>query len=276
MPMRVTYFVQQQSSKLGGWQMNFWNLGQSTGDVKPLADALAKLLYNVMGAQAFIPYYRLSDATTFRNVLAVYTNQNAQSPDADTDADYPATALQLKLQASAGANGVYKTIQWIRGIPDAIISNSGRYNPTTYFTSKLGPVLGALQNAGNAWAVNVLNRNVTPTPVTAFVNSTGFVTAPNHGLGAVGAIVPVRIKGAGQRNPLNGRWNVTIQDTNTVSINFWVPETVAIPITGKNPTIRKQAYTQVQIASATVGIISEHKTGRPTNLLGGRRRARAG
>lgn len=272
MPTRVTFFFQQQSSKLGGWQENFWNLGSDPVNVEPKAQALASELNNVTGAQVVVTSFRIADAATFRNVKTVFTSYGGGTVGPSSDADYPSVALQIKLTANGGGSGNYKSLQWLRGIPDIIVSNSGRYNPSSGFLAKINAVFAILKNSGNGWAVNGLLKTQLPTPITGFANLTGFVTCPGHGMGGAGLIRKVRIKGAGIRNPLNGLFNVTIIDANTVQINFWSPETPSIPITGKNPTIRLQVYTQIQISAAETGIISSHKTGRPTNLLGGRRK----
>lgn len=274
MPLRITFFSQQQSGLLGGWQENFWNLGSDPVAVQAPANALAQLLSNIKGNQAYVVRYRIASATTFRNVLTVETGYSPSPAGTTGDADYPSTALQLKLTANGGGAGNYKTLQWMRGLPDVIVAKSGTYQPTSAFTNKLNAIFNLLTTTANGWAVNALLKTLLPTPITAFDNATGIVTAPNHGLGAVGEIVNVRIKGTGIRNRLNNLWHVTIINTSTVQINFWVPENPYIPITGKKPTIRKQVYTQVQISTCAPGMIASHKTGRPTGLLGGRRKQR--
>lgn len=274
MAFHVSFFNQQQSSKLGGWGESFWSLLPDVPTLTPIALNLATLLDQLKGAQCYIPSFRISDATTFRAVTNVLTGFGTGSAiTATTDADYPSTALQLKLGAPSGGSAPYRTLQWLRGLPDAIVSNSGTYHPNNSFNTALNRILAELKNGSSQWAVNVLNRLTSKRDISGFNPTTGVVTVPAHGY-TIGTIIKVRIKGAGIRNLWNGLWNVTVIDANTISVNFWVVPNPLPFITGKRPTCTQQIYTQIAIATAAPGNISSHYTGRPTGLLGGRRRIR--
>jgi hypothetical protein len=105
--------------------------------------------------------------------------------------------------------------------------------------------------------------------------ATGIVTAPAHGLGAFGAIVSVRIKGYQIPRGINAVWRATVLTADTVQLNHWIaPTNPNVVAFGKNPTIRKQVYTYVSITGARIVRATSHYTGKPTELLGGRRRTR--
>lgn len=267
MPFKVTIFFQQQSTLLGGWGTNFWN---SSGNISFVQTATQQLRDNIAactGAQVWTPRSRISDSQVFRNVFFQDYPASAPQPISSVwpDADYPNTALLLKLTAS----GNYSVRMWMRGIPDNIVDNSGRYDPTAQFKSRLKAFFGNLTDATQTWCVNVLDRTVTPRVITA-ISQLGVVTCPLHNYPDQSVI---RIKGTKGLTQANGKWRITVIDSNSYSLNFWVAPAVAVPATG-NPTSKLQTYTQVQIASCEVVRASSHKTGRPIGLLGGRRRTR--
>lgn len=270
MPFRIKINWQQQSSKLGGWSTNFWLNSDDLTFTKAKAAELSDAINRITGAQVISPSYTISDIATFRNVENV---ENGAFPTvaatASTDADYPSTALNIVLTAA----GNYKTGQWIRGIPDANISNSGRYVPQGAYAGKVAAFFGVLQSSSNLWAIRVLDRTVQKKVITGLVLATGIVTCPAHGYGPAGTTVKVRVQGFTTPKSANKVWRITVIDANSFQLNFWqVPTDTAV--TGNNPTVRLQSYILIQIASGRVVRASSHYTGRPTGLLGGRRRRR--
>lgn len=270
MPFRVTFFWQQQSSKLGGWSENFWSSLSDVSSVQTAALALRTLMDNAKGAQVVCNTIRISDAATFRNV------QNVLIPGASTipttpsnDADYPSTALQLKMKAA----GNYSTTQWFRGIPDANVSNSGQYNPIPSYVSKISTIAAEITNSSKQWSVRVLDRTVLKKVVSNLAPTTGIVTCTAHGYGPAGTTLKVRIQGFASPKVANKVWRITVIDADTFQLNFW--QSTSGPVSGNNPTARAQVYTYIQVSGLEVVRATSHRTGRPIGLLGGRRRRRA-
>jgi hypothetical protein len=87
--------------------------------------------------------------------------------------------------------------------------------------------------------------------------------------------VSVRIKGYQIPRGINAVWRATVLTADTVQLNHWIaPTNPNVVAFGKNPTIRKQVYTYVSITGARIVRATSHYTGKPTELLGGRRRTR--
>lgn len=274
MPFRVSYFTIQQTGKLGGWSQNFWNSASDLSVTKANAESLYSKMGLIQGAQPYMPAYRISDITTFRNVTNVLHPGATSVPvsSSNPDADYPSTALSLKMTAALN----YVTRQWLRGLPDQIIALSGTYQPSRLpgYTTKINNFFAELKLPSNGWSMHVLDRSVLPKVLTNVVVASGVVTVPNHGFGASGDVVKVRIKGTTGYRPLNAIWRSTIIDSNTIQLNFWTPQPSTVVIGGANPTARLQSYILVPIQNVEVVRATSHRTGRPTDLLGGRRRAR--
>lgn len=273
MPWRVSIrHIQQTGSRLAGWSDNFWSQNSELSGVVTATEELRNRLNAITGKETKLPSARISSADSFRNVRLVTYNTTG-SVTAAQIADYPSTALLLKLSAP----GPYTTRQWIRGIPDDVVQDGGTYNPSglTGWSAKLNTFLGTLTDSGNLWSIRALNRNTPTTPVTNVALATGIVTAPAHGLGAAGAIVRVRVKGFIVPRGLNKVWKATILTDSTLQLNFYTPPTqVNLAPYAITPTVRLQTYIYVQIAEAVIDRVTSHYTGRPIELLGGRRRTR--
>lgn len=269
MPFRVSFRFGQQSTKAGGWSENFWINSNDLTFVTNKANEMWTVLWNSKAAQITGQYIRISDTSTFRNVLKIRKNTGASAPTTGTDADYPNTALTFNVVAA----GNYSTRQWLRGLPDSIVAQSGTYRPTPTFVGQINAVIAVLKNSSNLWSVRALDRTVLPKVVTAMDVTTGIVTCPAHGYGPAGSVARVRVKGFSSPKQANKVWRITVIDSNTFSLSLWTPLT-GTPVTGNNPTARLQTYTFVQIADLTDIVVTSHKTGRPTELLSGRPRKR--
>lgn len=265
--------VQQVGPKTAGWSDNFWTQISELSAADTKTRELAAALNLVVGNQTLVPSARISNPDSFRQVQLINIPGAVVGTTSGYDSDYASTALLLKLTAP----GPYTTLQWIRGVPDSIITQGGKYTPSALagFTTRLNSFLGLLTSSANLWSIRALSRSVLPTPITGIALQTGIVTAPAHGLGAAGAIVQVRIKGFKVPEGLNRVWRATVLTDSTFQLNFYTPplDTTLTPF-GLNPTVRKQTYTYVQIAGAEIVRATAHYTGRPTELLGGRRRTR--
>lgn len=270
MPFRVSIFSQQQSTKLGGWSINFWNLSEDRLFVLGRAQELQAAINNAMGGQAYTTSFRISSYPANRLPLNVpLLNTPQATPSTDNDADYPTNSIQIVMTGLP----TYKAVVWLSGVPDSIISNSGRYVPTSSWTPRINVVLGLLRDSANQWGLHVLNRTVAPQTVTALVTATGILTVPSHGWGPEGTVVRIRVTGFAKPKVVNKVWRVTVLTPDTVQLSFWVG--LSDPqVAGNNPQARRQTYTDVAIATANTGAASKHNRGKPINLLGGRRRRR--
>jgi len=267
MAFHVKFNWQQQSAKLGGWSMNFWSNLADMSVVLTKADELRTALNNVTGAQVICSSFTVSSVTPPRQFENIEKPTSVVAATATTDADYPSTALFLK---NFGAGG-YSTGQWIRGIPDANISNSGMYNPTSTYSGRMGTVFGILATPSNGWSMYALNKATEEKPITNLALATGIVSCPAHGYGAAGATLTVRIMGFSSPRSVNRVWRITVIDENSFQLSFWhVP--VETTVDGNNPVARRQIYIFVPIASSKIIRATSHYTGRPTGLLGGRRK----
>lgn len=270
MPFRVSIFSQQQSTKLAGWSINFWNLSSDQSVVSGRALALQGAINNAMAAQAIVTAVRISSYPANRLPLNIPVASTPAAPSTNNDADYPTNAIQLVLRGLP----TYKAIVWLSGVPDSIITLSGRYVPTPDWTPRINAVLGLLTNSANEWGLHVLNRATPIKTVTNLVTATGVLTVPAHGWGAAGVVTRIRVRGFAKPRAANQVWRVTVIDENSVQLNFWTG--LSDPqIQGNNPVAQQQLFTDVAISSATTGAASKHNRGRPIGLLGGRRRTRA-
>lgn len=267
MAFRVSFFFIQASGRIGGWSENFWSSLTDLTTCQVKAASLKNLLNNLTGAQAYCARYRISDANTFRNVITVELNTAGPQPvgSGNPDADYPSTALQLELRGAPN----YKTNQWLRGLPDSVTTTSGTYNPPGYFLTAMSALIAELTSGSNQWSLNVLNVAVVPKLVSGLTNA-GVVTCLGHGF-ATGA--RVRIKGFKGITGANRVWSITNLTVDTFSLNLYTPP-VGFSVVPGTPTARLQTYIQPQISGGRVVRVTSHKTGRPTGLLGGRRRTR--
>lgn len=270
MPNRVSFFNQQQSSKLGGWSENLWINEDNVDIVEANALVLRGLMSNAKGIQVILPSIRISSTPANRLVRNVTIPTAPGSSSGGTpDADYPNTALQFKFTAAGG----YSVTNWMRGIPDAQISNSGNYVPTGAYTSKINAMFAALKTSSNAWSLRVLDRTTPKQTVTKVDLTTGVVTCPAHGYGPAGTTQRVRLQGFATPKVLNKIWRITVIDADTFQLAFWTALPTQ-PVTGNNPYSRRQVYIFVQISGASVVRATSHRTGRPTGQLTGRRRAK--
>jgi hypothetical protein len=236
---------------------------------------MSGLIYNLSGAQVSMPFYRITTLGAFRSSQTVLlTNPPTPPITPGNDSDYPTTALQFIMNAPGPTPAPYRALEWLRGIPDAITTTAGTYHPTSTFTTRLNAFFAALTASGNNWALNVLDRTQPFANLASFNQTTGVIAAPAHGVPVNGRVYKVRVKGTGIRNYLNQIWSVIAPDANTLQVQNWQAPTIPAVIFGKTPTVHLQSYIQVQINAVSVGIISAHKCGRPSNLLGGRRKTR--
>lgn len=275
MAFRCTFFWVQQGDLLAGWGMSFYNNLASLTAVKAQCDALFPLLNQCTGANNYIPRYRISLAGAFRQTLNVKTGLSgggAVTPS--NQSTYAAVDVQIKLTAPFMLGVTYNVTEWLRGVRGAALGPAGAWTPSGPYASNFTALFAALTTVANGWCLNVLNKATVPTYGIGVNQTTGVISAPGHGVPVNGKPYRIRLKGCGFHHYLNNLWWVIAPDANSLQIQQWTAPAIIIPITGKNPSVTLQTYVNPSIATVQTGITSSHKTGRPTGLLGGRRRTR--
>lgn len=266
MPFRVSYFFVQQTARAGGWSENFWNGASDLNVAVTKANDLGNALLAVHGHTSYITAIRYSEVGAFRRVAVAEQTMtfNPQVGNAVVS-DYPTTALLLRMNSAPN----YVTNQWIRGIPDSQISAGGFYVPTGTFAQAANALFGVLTTGTNQWAMRVQDKSV-PKKAIFSISNTGVVTVPNHGYFDGDYIRVSRVQGF---KGANGVWKIQVVDTNSFQLLFWTAPPVGTPMYG-NPTAQKQIKTFISPVGAAFIRATEHKVGRPSGVLTGRRRTR--
>jgi hypothetical protein len=261
--------------KTGGWGESFWSQAGSLSDAIDNTKTLRDAMFQLKGNQTALPSSRITPwpAANRQTKLVAYAVAQAQSTVAGFDSDYPTQALLLKLIS----NGGYETLQWLRGIPDNVITGGGKYTPgnVTGFVARMNTFLGILKDSSQAWCQYKLNT-ATPTKIiTSVALATGIVTSVGHGLAALGSVKSMRLSGFLSPRGLNKVWNVIVDTVDTVKLLGYVPPSNPnVAVSFVLAKMREQIKIPIQINDAVIVRATEHYTGRPTELLGGRRRNR--
>lgn len=268
MPFRVSYrYGMPVGDRTAGWSENFWS---SLGDInaaRTAAQAMSATIWQLHGNGVNLPSARVSNATTFRDVSILQLGLFSvigPSSGAD-DADYPTNALLLKLTGQGG----YVTRQWLKGIPDRVVSQGGQYKPTPTYVTNFNALATVLTNAANGWTMRVSDRTVPFKPVKD-ISQAGIVTVTGHGYADNSRVRISRVQGLTQANRI---WRITRLDADTFSLQGWVAPSVAIPYLG-NGVARQVSPIYVAIQAAVIERATKHNVGRPFGQLTGRRRTR--
>jgi len=289
MPFKIAYRVTMQSTKGAGWSMNFWHPASDWTKARSAALALAPALWNLMGSTAFLPSYRISQVGVFRAVQNILYPGGTVLSTFNGDADYPSSALLIKLYGTATTN--YATEQWIRGIRDEALTKGGIWAPANSPQTVNAFTVFCNVLVAQGFSLRCLDQTTTGQPVLNFNYSLGTFTTPNNTNPIInpGAGNYVRIKGMGKGSPANGvfalSWVIpTLPATPFAQIPGWIPSTYAPTKVPKKPLCTQQVYIY-PLVNNSAGSVSglggdiirgtSHKTGRPTEVLSGRRKARA-
>lgn len=261
--------------KMGGWGESFWNQASSLSDAIANTETLRNAMFRIKGNQTALPSSRITPwpPTNRQTKLVSYAVAQAPSVISGFDSDYPTQALLLKLTSGGG----YETLQWLRGIPDNVITVGGKYTPenVTGYTKRMKEFLAILMDSSQAWSQYKLNTATPTRIITSVALATGVVTAPGHGLTPIGSVKSVRLSGFLSPRGLNKVWNVIVSSVDTLTLLGYVaPTNPNVAVSFVLAKLREQVKIPVQINEAVIVRATEHYTGRPTELLGGRRRNR--
>jgi hypothetical protein len=264
--IRVSLRWQQTNTRTGGWSENFWLSSSSIQSAYPLVFPLIQALSTFKGNQTFCPRFRLSQYGTSRLAQTFNTNRsNNVQGGATLDSDYPTTRIQVKMIGAAPQS----TTQWIGGILDRDTAGGGFWTPVGSSSASWLAVKNILTSGANGWSVYVLSPAVLPVVVAAFADATGILTtAAAHGLVTNDIVRVSRIHGI---EGINGVWRVQLVDTTNVKLLGWVA-TGGTMTRSPAATVRKQERVLQQITDASIIQLTSHRVGRPTGLLGGRRK----
>lgn len=262
----VSFFFQQSVAKTGGWSENFWNNSDSMAQTKVKAEQLLEKLVEAKGNPVFCPRFRISQVGKFRGAEVFNTNQVPSDSLTDTtEADYPTTKVQVKLKSASTF-----TNQWFGGLRDRDIGSGGFWTPKGTSVNIYNAVTTILTSPGNAWNIYVLDPANLPFVIVDVNATTGIVTTDGAN---ILNLDKVRVKGVKGIPGINGIWRVTKVADQTYKLQGW--QAITATFEKSNASIRKQTYVGQPIASVQYVQSTSHKVGKPTGLLGGRRRKKA-
>lgn len=275
MPYRVSIrHVQTFGALTGGWGENYWSEAATDAKVDTATSDLRDALAELKGTQTLLPSARISAVgVNGRQAHNLNFPVNVGSGTTDVASNYPTDALLLKLTTAGGL----VNYQWMRGIFDGIVRDGGVYTPTgtTNFLANLKSFFGVLKSSAGAWRLYKLDPTVPRQLVTDINLATGVIKAPAHGLGNPKAIADGRLSGVLNPRGINRVWSCLVIDSDSFQLIGYTP-----PIdTGLKPAwikayIRPQKKVYSAISTCEIVRATSHYTGRPTGLLGGRRRNR--
>lgn len=264
---RVSLFSANTNTRTGGWTENWWNNADSHATAKTRGTALALVINNFRGYGPIINKIRVSQYGLRRSGRSYPLNIPNTPPSGTTlYADYPTTKVQLELTGTGTVP--VRTNQWLGGIVDGSVVNGGFWVPTPAALAALNTLISVLTTGTNGWSVNVLDPANTPKTVTAVVGTTGVVTTGVvHGFNNNDFVRLMRIQGI---SGINGIWQVTDVDATTFRLIGWQSTTETM--TRSNAVAVKQLHIPLGVVEARIVQATSHRVGKPTGLLGGRRK----
>lgn len=268
MPFKVSYFWKQQSELEGGWSENFWMAGTDAAAAETQALAARNLMNQIKGYGAWCPRIRFSDPAVFRSGYNKRIPGAAPAAGAAAQsADYPTTKWLLKMK------GATTTVsQWFGGVEDLSVEFGAINRAAVTITRDFARLKALMVGPGSLFRIRVLDPTVLAIPILSVDPATGLVTVGAHNFLTTNKVRISRVNGV---TAANGIWRVIVplNSTNTFNLAGWIPQTTPF---AKSPsaTVRLQSYTYQQLADMTIERATSHKVGRPTDLLGGRRKTR--
>jgi hypothetical protein len=268
MGFRVSFFWKQQAELEGGWSENYWADGVTSTQLVTYATTLRNLFNQVKGFGVWCPKFRISNPDVFRSGFNTrFPGAAPATGAADRSADYFTTKWQIKQRCSAGT-----VTQWFGGCEDISIVRASLDRASTAISRNWADVVAELQGAGRPWRLRMLDPTVLPIPVLTINPETGLVTVGAHNFLTNDRVRISRINGL---TDANGIWRVINATSSTTSFSLagWIPST---QVYSKSPSaqVRLQKYAYQSITNISLERATSHKVGKPTDLLGGRRKKR--
>lgn len=277
MPFKVSVLFNMQADRIAGWSENFWNSALDSSTVSVEVENLLDALIPLHGGQSVAIGVRISTVETKRVGKIVRLANTPIAPAEATQSDYMATALELVLNGSGGLT----TRQWIKGVPDSVITNGGRYVPDSNWIPHRNAFINYLEGGGHHWAMRCLDKTKKDIIIEA-IDTDGIITATAHGIPAVDTNsnpTVVRTYGLlpayGSLIPsgrINRTWQINQVTANSFHLVGWpdIPQVLLQP----KSKVRQVVFTYPSIADVEFEFATSHKVGRPNLPVGGRRRRR--
>lgn len=244
-----------------------WNGAGDLATVKGQAQTLMTKLLPLHGPDTYL------DSLSIRNVVTrrlayhkIYIDKKGTAYGTGDRSDYPTTSILLKFTNNSTGAVVN---QHIRGLPDSVCEAGGFYDPNPLYLPVMAAFLGYLESSSDPWQLKINNPANPHTNITG-VSDAGVITAVGHGL-ADGD--QVRVSGVTGRTWVNGLWKVVSSTTDTFMLDKAIPPTPNPDYTGGG-TVQLKTPLYVAIDVAEVDGCSEHRVGRPSEVLTGRRKTR--
>lgn len=262
---RATFFFKDTNGY--GWTETIHNNKSTLTDVLDEARSLLPLRVALLGNTANLVYIRVSDDVVFRDsqVYLVPSGDQSTRFSAAGGADPANTCLVTRLTADA----THRRTLYLRGLPDACVTLSGKYTPTPDF-----------QNAFLQWAASIIDgfwslksktRLLVPVAISAAAQTvpSGLVlvtcVAP-HGLTATNGVVITGVRGATQ---INGTWQVLNVPT---PISFTIQLNVIMSTYVAGGSASPVGFILNPLTKVSAERISKRAAGRPFDSPHGRRR----
>jgi hypothetical protein len=266
MAYRVSFLFTQAGDEDGGWSINLVNSGTTTTQVISVATALRALFMGFVGGGCYCDEIRMASLANARDVASFpFYGANPAAGNATTDANFQNVAALVKLNTSQG-NSVS---MWIKGVPMNCLTGGGHLNLTAAANNAMSAIENALENNANGWCCECQNRALLHITITN-ATSAGVVTAPAHGFAGTGKYKISRTSGI---TNLNNDWIASVTDANTMQLFLNPRQPLSGFYTGGGAIWLLQPVVY-QIVDANLARATSRKTGRPRNLLSGRRKTR--
>lgn len=262
---RVSFVWEMQSSLLVSWSETFWNNAQDYAALLPRVLTLGTALNNIHGFGATNPYIRLAYVPKGKKIKGIDRPVEPFVLNGSYESDFPTTAL---LMAASDATGTV-TRQWIKGIPDSIVQQAGKYVPGAgSFPGYLKAAQAILRNDQNGWCIRTLTAAAAPKPIRSISAELGTINAPAHGY-TVGTTIKGRVSGITNYPAGNGLHDLYIQDVNTLQYMPWTPPT-GLTIMLKKASVSNQIRALTPISAWDIERITKKNVGRPQRVLSGK------
>lgn len=262
--IRATFFFEDDNKH--GWTETIHTQKPDLTTAIAAARALADLRRNCLGDTARITYIRVSDDLVKRDskIHTVPSGDGTTRTTGATAADIANTAVIVRIEASPLAR---RTL-YMRGVPDEVVTRSGKYTPT-----------GGFSNSFDMWANDLIINNWacrsrdgtnplhTITDITQ-VAATGVVTITTIDAHLFELNTPFVVRGVRGAKVVNGTWTpFSIPSATTVTIKI----TSLIGTYTGGGTAAKLGYILAPITDVKVIRVSHRNAGRPFDSPRGRR-----
>lgn len=266
MAWRASFFWTRQAELLGGWSENFWMDGVDKTGAVAACTALRAEFFQNKGYGVVCPRFRLSDPAVFRSGFDTkVVGAVAGTGSVDFSADYVSTKWLLKMVGDTAT-----VSQWYGGVEDLSVQFGALNRSSSGISVGFARIKALMTANAGPWRVRVLNPAVLAIPVQRIDPVTGLVTVGAHNYLTGQRVRVARINGL---TDANGIWRVTVpaSSTTTFSLDGWLPS-AQVMIKSPSAQVRLQTYVYQHINDIRIERATSHKVGRPTQLLGGRRR----